>query len=139
MTEMQNKVPTHRRETTTRIVDKMLRNVWNIGYIQMLLPQACIIQVRLVTLSGVDLAQQRPCACVAESAQCVQQWPSLDPADSSLHHAECAKAHLQQVACSRSASQWSFLDLVPVVFEVIHPFMRAVRPTSDASPVKAAI
>ncbi|KAK9862430.1 hypothetical protein WJX84_010225, partial [Apatococcus fuscideae] len=27
-----------------RIVDKMLRNVWHVGYIQMVLPQACILQ-----------------------------------------------------------------------------------------------
>ncbi len=27
-----------------RIVDKMLRNAWHIGYIQMILPDACILQ-----------------------------------------------------------------------------------------------
>lgn len=28
-----------------RIVDKMLRNLWLVGYIQMLLPRACIVHV----------------------------------------------------------------------------------------------
>lgn len=31
--------------SASRIVDKMLRNLWLIGYIHMLLPQACIVHV----------------------------------------------------------------------------------------------
>lgn len=42
--EMRAKVPPS-RSNATHVVDKMLRNSWNIGYISMLLPQACIIQV----------------------------------------------------------------------------------------------
>ena len=34
------------RSNATHVVDKMLRNSWNIGYISMMLPQACIIQVQ---------------------------------------------------------------------------------------------
>lgn len=41
---MRAKVPPS-RSNATHVVDKMLRNSWNIGYISMLLPQACIIQV----------------------------------------------------------------------------------------------
>lgn len=41
---MQARVPAS-RSNATHVVDKMLRNVWNIGYISMMLPQACIIQV----------------------------------------------------------------------------------------------
>ncbi len=33
------------RPNATHVVDKMLRNVWNVGYISMMLPKACIIQV----------------------------------------------------------------------------------------------
>ena len=33
------------RSTATHVVDKMLRNVWNVGYIAIMLPNACIIQV----------------------------------------------------------------------------------------------
>ncbi len=41
---MQARIPPS-RSNATRIVDKMLRNVWNIGYISMMLPGACVIQV----------------------------------------------------------------------------------------------
>lgn len=41
---MQARVPPS-RTNATHVVDKMLRNVWNVGYISMMLPQACIIQV----------------------------------------------------------------------------------------------
>lgn len=33
------------RSGPMRIVDKMLRNLWLIGYIQMLLPKSCIVHV----------------------------------------------------------------------------------------------
>lgn len=42
--DMRLKVPPS-RSNATYVVDKMLRNAWNVGYISMLLPQACIIQV----------------------------------------------------------------------------------------------
>nr|QIG37617.1 sulfotransferase-like protein [Trebouxia lynnae] len=42
--DMRLKVPPS-RSNATHVVDKMLRNAWNVGYISMLLPQACIIQV----------------------------------------------------------------------------------------------
>lgn len=42
--DMRAKVPPS-RSNATHVVDKMLRNSWNVGYISMLLPQACIIQV----------------------------------------------------------------------------------------------
>ncbi len=32
-------------KNVTRIVDKMLRNAFNLGYIQLTLPQACVIHV----------------------------------------------------------------------------------------------
>ena len=42
--DMRAKVPPS-RSNATHVVDKMLRNSWNVGYISMMLPQACIIQV----------------------------------------------------------------------------------------------
>jgi len=41
---MQGRIPPS-RANATHVVDKMLRNVWNVGYITMMLPKACIIQV----------------------------------------------------------------------------------------------
>ena len=43
--DMRSKVPPS-RSNATHVVDKMLRNSWNVGYISMMLPQACIIQVQ---------------------------------------------------------------------------------------------
>lgn len=90
--EMQKQVPTDRRETTTRIVDKMLRNVWNIGYIQMLLPQACIIQVSPAflwfgyTAAAVMHGWQHP----------LKNWPHLDPANQACRlPSGCAKPPVQ--------------------------------------------
>lgn len=42
--DMRAKVPPS-CSNATHVVDKMLRNSWNIGYISMVLPQACVIQV----------------------------------------------------------------------------------------------
>ncbi|KAK9809069.1 hypothetical protein WJX72_008857 [[Myrmecia] bisecta] len=42
-TEMQARVP--KSQAATRIVDKMLRNAWNVGYIAITLRKACIIHV----------------------------------------------------------------------------------------------
>lgn len=42
--DMRAKVPPS-RSNATHVVDKMLRNSWNVGYISMMLPRACIIQV----------------------------------------------------------------------------------------------
>lgn len=49
--EMRAKVPPS-RSNATHVVDKMLRNSWNVGYISMVLPQACIIQVLTLYVSG---------------------------------------------------------------------------------------
>lgn len=43
--DMQQRIPESRRNGTSKVVDKMLRNVWNVGYIKMMMPQACVIQV----------------------------------------------------------------------------------------------
>lgn len=43
--EMRQRVPKDRSKGSTKVVDKMLRNIWNVGYIKMMLPQACVIQV----------------------------------------------------------------------------------------------
>ena len=48
---MRAKVPSS-RSNATHVVDKMLRNSWNVGYISMLLPQACIIQVLTFCVPG---------------------------------------------------------------------------------------
>lgn len=42
--EMRGRLP-EGKEDVERIVDKMLRNLWNVGHIHMLLPQACVIHV----------------------------------------------------------------------------------------------
>ncbi|KAI3431774.1 hypothetical protein D9Q98_010530 [Chlorella vulgaris] len=41
--EMRGRVPPERAESVVWIVDKMLRNMWNVGFIAMMLPDACIL------------------------------------------------------------------------------------------------
>ena len=56
---MRLKVPPS-RSNATHVVDKMLRNAWNVGYISMLLPQACIIQVP----NAYQQSCNQLCACL---------------------------------------------------------------------------
>ena len=45
LTAMRARMPPDQLPTVKFTVDKMLRNLWLVGYIQMLLPESCIVHV----------------------------------------------------------------------------------------------
>ena len=89
----------------THVVDKMLRNSWNVGYISMVLPQACIIQVLTW--------------CVSVSVSCHASpvrisWQAPPTSDLSCCEVPCmlAERHLVGQPKHYSTLAWQFLTWI---------------------------
>ena len=97
---MQARIPPSRPDAS-HVVDKMLRNVWNVGYITMMLPEACVIQVVRHPLDtalscyaqpfegrGTPWAWDLQGGCVHNMVQTFHRWESSCPIPFLLGYAQ---------------------------------------------------